>query len=366
MMNECETTMRRMKACAAACLLLILSVSGCARLSIPAPDDPVQQLVQPAIEDSVITLPLTVQTKTAGGDRLSEGGGNDNPRGTIAGKIRKFLNRQTAKFDDRLLQHAYVQLAAGWAWEALQSPVKLKDDYYLLLNPEALKLLFPAEHGDASESTLAVMELLAKPKIAVGKAPQVISRSTPSISLATVPQGKGFHLALETEVSFALISGELTDRLKNKTYVMGGRSMTIEGIRVYASGSSAVLEVRVSGDREGTLYLSGIPQYNAETRKLSIRNIDYTVATKNILVHTADWMVHTELRARLEEQAQWPLGERIDEAGVLLTKALNREINRHIAITGTISRVQPVAIGLTLDSIKAVLVVDGAVELKVF
>ncbi len=366
MMNECEAAMKGIKAGAAACLILILSLSGCARLSIPAPDDPVTQLVQPAIEDSVITLPLTVQTKTAGLDRLLEGGGNESSHGSISGKIRKFLNKQATKLDDCLLQNEYIQLAAGWAWQALQSPLKLKEDYYLLLNPEALKLSLPAERSEISEGTFAVVELIAKPKIVAGKAPQVISRSTPSLTLEAVPQGKGFHLALETEISFAFISRELTERLKNKIYAMGNRSMKIEGIRVYASGDSAVLEVRISGDREGTLYLSGIPHYDAGTRKLVIRNLDYTVATKNILVKAADWMVHTELRARLEEQAQWPLGERIDEAGVLLTKALNREINRHIAISGTISRVQPVAIGLTMDSIKAVLAVDGAVKLKVF
>lgn len=345
-----------------ACILVLLAAAGCARLSAPAPDDPVQEFTLPPLEDSVISLPLTIRSRA---DRSPEGSGAEGGRGSAAERLKKFLNRQAAKFDEGALQNEYAQMAAGWAWDALQTPIKLKEDYYLALNPQALRLSLPQEGSTGAGNAFAVVELIARPKITAAPA-QEFSRPTPSFSTTTAQQGKGFHLALKTELSFTRLSLELTERFKNKTYTTAGRRFVVENVLMYASGASAVLAARVSGDVEGTLYLSGIPRYDRETRRLFLDKLDYTLATRDLLATAAEWMLHSELRGRLEEKTTWPLGDRLDEARELLTGALNRDLGRHVSLSGTIARIELQALGLTRDAIRAVFRADGVVELKVF
>ncbi|HTG00600.1 MAG TPA: DUF4403 family protein [Nitrospirota bacterium] len=343
---------------AVACVLLVLAMAGCAHFVVPAPHDPVVPLVPPHIEDSLIVLPLRVQTNIPGVDSLLE-----DPHGALGARIRKFLSRQASKFDDQLLRSESVQHIAGLAWETLQSPVRIADDTYLLLDLQAMRLSIPPLGREGAENVHAILELTARPKILAGVAPETISRSTPSLSLAAAPGTTGFRVVVESETSFSKISAALTEQQKGKIYRLGNSVVQIAGVRLYPSGKDVVLEVHVTGDKEGTVYLSGVPDYDIASQTLYLRNLDYTVDTRNVLDRAAEWMLHTEIRGKMEEQARWPLGERMEDAARHLNKALNRELTSHLYLTGTISRIQPVAVGVTAHSIKAVFTLEGAAEL---
>jgi tRNA U55 pseudouridine synthase TruB len=93
---------------------------------------------------------------------------------------------------------------------------------------------------------------------------------------------------------------------------------------------------------------------------------EYTVETKQVLVQAADWLLHTRLREGLADRATWYIGDRIDAEKDLLSRALNRNLNEHVNISGKISDLRPVSVGITTNAIKAVLVADGTVEVSVF
>ena len=343
-------------------------VYGCARFSVPAPQAPVTPIADPVIENSVINVPLTVSLKSILnelGQLLSKDKERASPdrENVIAGKIQDFLRRQASKNGNGFVQNRYLRQQAGIAWDALQNPIKLTNDLFLLINPQSVHVSPPAAPGD---TVTVVVGLVAKPRLVIGASAPMTAQSLPAILIMPAQPETGFHIALESELPFDFLSKELTKKLEGRVYPANGETVIIEKVRLYGSGGSIVMAVSVKGTVKGTVYLTGMPAYDESTRILSMRNPEYTVETKQVLVQAADWLLHTRLREGLAERAAWYIGDRIDDERDLLSRALNRNLNEHVNINGKIRDLRPVSVGITTNAIKAVLVADGTVEVSVF
>lgn len=346
-------------------LAVALALAGCATFKIPAPQTPVKPFQQPVVEKSSITVPIAVSVSalTTKLDQLlakNKGLQKLNQQNNISGKVQDLLSGQA---DAELLNNRYVRLAVGKAWDALQNPIRLNYNLSLLLNPEAIRISPASRKGDTATF---VVGLVANPKLVSGDLPKTIPQSPPNVSLATEAPEKGFHLVLDNELSFDYISAELTKKFEGKTSVANGKTITIKEIKIYGSNDSVILKATVTGTARGSIYLTGTPAYDEPSMTVFISNLDYTLETQNVLAKAADWLLHAELREKLAEQTKWPLSEKVEAVQNNLADALNRKVNRHVKMKGTIQQVRPLAIGITNTSLKAVLVADGVVEVSVF
>lgn len=348
--------------------ILSLVVFGCASIKVPAPDVPVTPMPEPVVEDSTINVPISVSASSLANNikqMLSRNKKlNQLSKDTdIEGIIQGLLKRQAPTVDADVLNNVYVRLAIGKAWDALQAPIRLNYKLSLLLNPQTIQASLPSTKAD---TTGVVLGVVARPKLISSDAPQTSALPLPNVLLATEPLASGFHIVVDNELSFDFISDELTKKLEGKEYPVNGNTIIIQKVRVYGSGDSLVLEVRIKGTADGAIYLIGKPVYDESTRIVSIQNLDYTVETKHVLVKTVDWLLHSKVRDNLAEQATWDVGDKIDAAKDMLSDALNRKLNRYVSITGKVRNVRAVAVGTTTTSLKAVLIADGMVSVSVF
>jgi hypothetical protein len=346
-----------------------LAVFGCASIKIPAPDIPVKPMTEPVVEDSTINVPISVSASSLANNikqmlsrnkKLSQLSKDTN----IEGMIQGLLKGQAPAVDADVLNNVYVRLAIGKAWDALQAPIRLNYKLSLLLNPQTIQVSPPSTKADTMS---VVVGVVAKPKLISGETPpQTSALPLPNVSMAPAPLESGFHIVVDNELSFDFISDELTKKLEGKEYPVSGNTIVIQKVRVYGSGDSLILEVRVKGTADGAIYLIGKPVYDESTRSVSVQNLDYTVETKHVLVKTADWLLHSKVRDNLAEQATWYVGDKIDAAKDMLSDALNRKLNQYVSITGKVQNVRAVAVGTTTTSLKAVLIADGIVSVSVF
>ena len=352
--------------CSVFCLSVI-QLAGCAGLSIPAPEYPVIPLGEPVIADSVINVPISISLKSVVSDLgriLPKSAGREAPDldKMIGGKIQDFLRRQGSSSDSKLIQNRYLRQQVGKVWDALQVPIRLTGDLYLQLNPKAVSVSHPSAKGD---TVSVVVALVAKPKLVAGAPAQVDVQALPELTIMPASSESGFHIELASELPFDFLSTELSKKLNGTAYTANGATIIMEQVELYASGRSVVLAATIKGAVEGTVYLTGIPAYDEATRLLSLENIEYTVETKQALVKAADWVLHSKLREGLAERARWPLGDRIDAVKTQLSAALNRPLNQQMSISGEIQTIRPTAVGITKNSIKAVLIADGTVSITI-
>ncbi len=344
-----------------ALVAVLLALQGCARLSIPAPDEPIRPLTEQAVPDSVISLPISFSVSSVM-NSLGLSPGMDDPERDkrIAGKIRGFLQRQTNK-KENLAQNPFLQQQVGKAWDSLQKPVQLNNGWQLFIRPQTVSLTPVAEDG---ETVRVIAGLVARPVLVSGgvaPAPQPL----PSFSVSSAPTHSGFHVALRTELSFTELGNELTKRLKRRSFSREGNTVVVDGVRAYGSGNSVVVAADVSGSLQGTVYLSGRPDYDPDTRSLTLAGVDYTIETTQVLVKTADWLRHSGLRENLAKKTTWFAGDRIDQARTDLEQALNRSVNDQVSMSGTVKSVRPIAVGLTQTGLAAILEADGTIEMHV-
>jgi len=346
----------------------ISSSLGCAHFTVPAPAAPVIPASEPIIEDSTVNLPLSVPLKSlmniVGG--ILPGSKNSDSRNdyqALAGKIQRFLNRQAAKVDnDNFVNNAFLREGVSRAWNVLQDPVPLKNGLALFLNPQSVHVPPPSVQQEQSDTVTVVIGLVVRPKIVEDTAIRQVAQPIPRLS--TAPTGSGFHVALESELSYDFVSRELENRLESHVFSIDGNRIKIKTVKIYGAGDSAVVQVRIAGTVNGTIYLSGVPAYDESLRCLYVRNLNYTLETQHVLAKAGDWLFHSRIRETLEEKAKWYIGDKIDEAASLLTKALNRNISQHAALRGVVYSIRPVTVGLTYGSLKTVLIADGTVELN--
>ncbi len=338
-------------------------------VTVPAPTAPAKPVAEVLVEDSTIEIPVSLTLNSVANvvsGMLPQEKENDKSSGEddSVSRIERFLNRQIKKIDDDVAKNDFIQDQASTVWDALQHPIPLTDSLSLVLNPQSVHVSPPPAQREKGDALTVMIGLVARPKI--------IANNTQCQSIAPVPRfsnspvGSGFHIALESELSYDSVSSELTKRLEGRTFKRDGSTITIGAVKVYGSGESAVLQVRITGTMNGTIYLKGIPAYDAPSKRLYIQSLDYTVETRHVLVNAGDWLFHTRLREILEDETKWYIGDRIDVLRNLLIKALNRKLNQHVAISGTIDSIRPAAVGVTDTALRTILVLDGAAKLNVF
>jgi len=369
-MNSGTMSVRKIlqTAAAVAILFLVSTLLGCATFRIPPPKTPPEPLVTQPAERSIITVPIVV-SMTALTDKLnlllsrSRALNTLNQENNISGKLQNFLNGRPAVPDDELLNNIYLRMAVARAWDALQNPIRLNYDLSLLLNLQEVLVARPVRKRDTST---VLVGLVAMPSLVSGNMQKSSSQPAPKFSRTQELSRDGFHIAINNELSFNFIGEELTRNTAGVLYHSNGKRFRIDRIRIYASGDSAVLEIKITGAASGTLYLSGTPAYDASAETLFLQNLDYTFETKNILARTTDWLLHSDLQATLSDQAKWFIGDKIAMVKDRLTEALNRKVNQYVSITGKVQRVRLEAVGVTNNSLKAVFRADGTAEISVF
>ncbi len=355
-------------AVAVAVIFLVSTLVGCATFRIPPPKTPPKPLIVQPPEHSTITVPIVV-SMPALTDKLNLLLSRNrtlnrlNQENNISGKIQDFLNGQTALSDDELLKNIYLRMAVGKAWDAMQNPIRLNYDLSLLLNLQEVLVARPVRKKNTS--TLMV-GLIGTPSLVSGDISNSFSQPPPKFTMAQEFSRDGFHIAINNELSFKFIGEGLTKKTAGVLYHSNGKSFRIDRVRIFASGDSVVLEVKITGAASGTLYLSGIPAYDESAETLFLQNLDYTFETKNILARASDWLLHSDLQAALSDQAKWFIGDKITMVKDRLTDALNRKVNQYVSITGKIKRVRAEAVGITQHSLKTVFIADGTAEISVF
>jgi len=349
-------------------LTLNFILSSCVTFRTPAPKVPVNPMMEPPLESSTITVPISISLASLSDTLNHIFSGNKtlsklDKKNNVTGKAQDLLSGQKALSDADLLNNFYLRYAVKKAWEALQDPIRLNYNLSLLLNLQSVHISQPARLGDTSK---IIVGLVAKPRLVSGDIAQASTLPLPIFSVMPGLQDTGLHIALDNELSFDFIGNELTRKFMGTTYSIDKKIIIIDRVKIYGSGNLVVMEVTISGTAKGKIYFTGVPAYDESTKTLYINNLDYTIETKHVLVKAANWLLHTNLQENLINEARWDFTDKIDSLKDRLSDVLNHKVNRYLSISGKIQSIHLIAVGLTQTSIKAVLIADGKAEVSVF
>ncbi|HUT32149.1 MAG TPA: DUF4403 family protein [Planctomycetota bacterium] len=222
----------------------------------------------------------------------------------LIGYIEKQVDTQLEKQFQK--DHLTPQIAKGW--QALHGPFELKKGSraWLVPRPEEIWIAQPHGTGTTLETTVT---LRARPKIVLGDEPVVPRSPMPTVRVGGAERGL-LRLYIEAVVprreAARMLNGELK-KVKFDDRVM------ITNAEVFASRNRLGLELSLTRPFTGVLYLVGTPRYDADTNELYVDGLDYMVETRNLLVRSADWLLHSRFVEYLQAKARWPVRGKLEK-----------------------------------------------------
>ena len=74
-----------------------------------------------------------------------------------------------------------------------------------------------------------------------------------------------------------------------------------------------VIALLVSGSINGTIYLTGVPKYEATTKEIYFDEVNYVLDTKNVLLKSANWLASGLILTKIKEKCRYSIVENLTE-----------------------------------------------------
>lgn len=291
--------------------------------------------------------------------------------------LRRQLKDIGERVDRELGSKLTIKPALERAWAQVQQPVLLdaRTQTWLVITPQALKISpLRAEDGKLfmRVGVTSFLETLIGPK------PQVtINRKLPPL-LTDNRLSDDAQITVGGEVPYTEATRLAREQLVNRVFTFNQKDqVTVKDVEVLGAGQRLVLMLGVDGQTHagfikkkllGKVYLKATPYYDAPTQTIRLRDVDFTLDTKDRLLKAANWLVHGNLRQRLEQQLAFPVKGQLEQARAMIQGFLDQPpagaLPKGIRIGGKLTTFEPGALYLTEKSIRATLVAKGAVNLK--
>lgn len=222
-------------------------------------------------------------------------------------------------------------------WNTLQAPVELTDSVWLVLAPESVRR--GALRGSA-DSLWVDLALQAHPRVVVGPRPASGDAPLPALEAGEVLPG--LEMLVEGRVDYGTASRLILDEIAGTRLEHEGRTVVVDSLRVFGIGGGRVaVDMRVSGDLSARLFFTGTPALDPATQVISVPDLDFDVATENVVLAAASWIQQHGLRQLLRERARWPATPATEWLTTWLDRGLNRRISDDLRVEGTVLDVSP-------------------------
>ncbi len=228
-------------------------------------------------------------------------------------------------------------------WDQLNKVYNLYGLGWLQINPQQ----FRVNNLQILRDSLTInLGLSAKP---------VISFERPADQTSWVPAlgaysgKKGFSIFLDAVLNYDSLSTIMNQQLAGKEFSFKKgfvkKKFIIDECKIYGGGfDRMIIKILFSGTNNGVVYLVGRPVYDKEKRSIEVKEIDFDIKSKNLLLGAADWLFDKKITREISKQARFELGAYIDTAKTGINQQLNRELVKGIRSAGAISDIQLIGI----------------------
>lgn len=263
--------------------------------------------------------------------------GQDITTEIMAG-LKKELELSRRAMEDsfgRLNLRPYLQKA----WDRMNEVWTVPGIGYFSLHPKKLRM----DQINAKNNWLDInIGITATPSITLQK-PEAERSSVPDLSPAGGPTG--FNINLEADLQYDSLSKIVSSYMTGKTFdVADGlfkKQVVVRSVSLAGTDQGEMqVSVDFTGSFNGILHLKGKPYYDAEKKSIEIRDLDYSLDTRNFLLKTAKWLFNQRILKELNQYTSIDLTSYYTQARENLDQWLNREWSKGIRGKGSVAELQ--------------------------
>jgi hypothetical protein len=221
-------------------------------------------------------------------------------------------------------------------WNKLNTSYNLYGLGWLKINPQKVRLIDLFARNDSLNIFLG---MTAKPVISFEKSADLMT-ITPNLDNSV--SKPGFNIFLDAVLHYDSLSNILNAQLQGQEFDLSKgkqkRIIKVQDCRIYGTGNERlIIKMSFTGSNSGIAYFTGKPFYDEKKKMIEIRDIDFDVKTKNLLLKSADWLFNKRITNEIAKVSKFDLSHYVDTAKVLINKQLNAEWIKGIKSYGKIN-----------------------------
>ncbi len=166
--------------------------------------------------------------------------------------------------------------------------------------------------------------------------------------------------------TYADASRIITKNFAGQTFGDGSKKVTIQKVDIWHKAGKMVIALDMLGSLNGTVYLMGFPQYNAETKEIFFDQLGYALDTKSRLMRSANWLAQGVILKKIQKTCRYSITPNLDEAKKSMATYLNNfSPMPGVFVNGKIENIDFQKIQLTNKGIIAFVKVKGNVNVNI-
>ena len=228
-------------------------------------------------------------------------------------------------------------------WNRISQPYNLYDLGWLQVNPRNMRLNSLFAKNDSLYLNLG---LSAHPVIGLEK-PSATSNAIPNMSAFS--DKPGFNIFLDAMLDYDSLSNIVNAQLRGKRFDFKkgpvNKYVVIKECKLMGvNNERLIIRVNFTGSYDGLAYFTGIPVYDGKEQVIEMKEVDFDVKSKAVLLSTAEWLFNKRITAELKKYSRFDLKPYIDSAKVNINQQLNKEWVSGIKSSGHINEINLVGI----------------------
>jgi len=290
--------------------------------------------------------------------------------------LKPQLDKIFARFDQEIQSRVTIKNYAQDAWVAAQHPFMIDKTYntWLFINPIGISATPVQTKAGQINMTIGIKSYISTVS---GNIPHPVVNNTLPALEQNNGSDNGFNIGLSGEITYALASQILQNQVDGQTYTLDNNNYSVKVDSIMLSGNADYLLIRLDLETKqlkgnhkiikGTVYMQGVPYYDPSDMSIKVKNLDYSVKSKNVLVRSASWLLKAGFENEVNKHMVFPLKDKLQETQQMVQKSINNNvrINENAYFKGNITAIEPETIYLTPMSMVAVVNAKGTITIVV-
>ncbi|MGS2763500.1 DUF4403 family protein [Sinomicrobium sp. M5D2P9] len=158
----------------------------------------------------------------------------------------------------------------------------------------------------------------------------------------------------------------LTKNFKGYEFGDGRKKIMVKAVDIWQKEGKIIIALDVVGSVNGTLYLTGYPQYNEATREVFFDKLDYVLDTKDALLKSAQWLAGNRILLQLQEKCRYSIEPNLKEGKESVERYLgNYSPVKGVFVNGSVQEIKLDKIQLSPTAMVAFIKLKGKVSVTI-
>lgn len=301
---------------------------------------------------------------------------DESPTVTIAGKnisitylvnpaIKIFKSKIEKNIDESVKKTMDFKPQVISVLDKIAQPIKVSDNYESWFRLIPIELYANDAKLNKNDVNIA-MGLKCKMETFVGKTPDKIFESDKIVLKAVSKFPERVTANIVGISTYKDASSIITKNFKGQEFSNGSRKITIENVSIWHKKGKMIIALDTKGSINGTIYLSGYPQYNMTTKEIYFDDLEYVLDTKNKLMKTANWLLQGIILNKIRENCRYSIQANMDEGKKNILSYLNNySPMKGVFVNGNLSSFEFKKVSLTTSAIVAFIEASGEMNIKI-